>query len=39
MKQIQDNLEWPIKGYYNGKPKGVYELEERFRKELNNDGI
>lgn len=37
LKYLQDNLERPMKGYYKGKPKGIYELEERFRKELEDN--
>lgn len=35
LKYLQNNLERPMKGYYKSKPKGIYELEEGFRKELN----
>lgn len=26
-----------MKGYYKGQPRGVFELEDRFSKEANND--
>ena len=28
-----------MKGYYKGQPKGIFELEERFSKEVNNDTL
>ncbi|MCQ4866174.1 hypothetical protein [Pseudoflavonifractor phocaeensis] len=34
---LQSKLSRPMKGYYKGQPKGVFELEERFRKELLED--
>lgn len=33
LKELQRKLERPMKGYYKGKPKGIFELEDRFSKE------
>lgn len=37
LRQLQDKLERPMKGYYKDQPKGIYELEERFKKELETE--
>lgn len=37
LKDLQRRLDRPMKGYYKGKPKGIFELEERFRKEIEHD--
>ena len=37
LRYLQFVLERPMKGYYKGQPKGVFELEDRFSKEANND--
>lgn len=34
LKGIQRHLDRPMKGYYRGQPRGVFELEERFKREL-----
>lgn len=39
LRYLQFALERPMKGYYKGQPKGIFELEERFSKEVNNDTI
>lgn len=39
LRYLQSALERPIKGYYKGQPKGIFELEERFFKEVNNDTV
>lgn len=36
LRYLQSAIERPMKGYYKGCPKGVFELEERFSKEENN---
>ena len=33
LRYLQSSLERPMKGYYKGQPKGVFELEARFSKE------
>ena len=33
LRYLQSALERPMKGYYKGQPKGVFELEARFSKE------
>lgn len=35
LKDLQNKIERPFKGYYKGNPKGIFELEERFQKERN----
>lgn len=37
LRYLQFVLERPMKGYYKGQPRGVFELEDRFSKEANND--
>lgn len=37
LKQLQDKLERSMKGYYKSQPKGICELEERFKKELETE--
>lgn len=37
LKGLQSKLSRPMKGYYKGQSKGVFELEERFRNELLED--
>ena len=39
LRYLQFAIERPMKGYYKGQPKGIFELEERFSKEANNDTI
>lgn len=34
LRGIQRHLERPMKGFYRGQPRGVFELEARFRREL-----
>lgn len=34
LKELQSRTPRPMKGFYNGKPKGVFELEERFKREI-----
>lgn len=31
---LQSKIERPFKGYYKGQAKGIFELEERFSKEI-----
>ena len=33
LKDLQRQLERPMKGFYKGQPRGVFELGERFMKE------
>lgn len=33
LRYLQSSIERPMKGYYKGQPRGVFELEERFYKE------
>ena len=33
LKYLQQQLERPMKGFYKGQPRGVFELDERFKKE------
>lgn len=35
LRDMQSKLERPMKGYYKGKPVGIFELEERFKREVN----
>ena len=37
LKELQRKIERPYKGCYKGKPRGVFELEERFSKELRGE--
>lgn len=37
LKDLQRKINRPFKGYYNGIPKGIFELEERFAKENNQE--
>lgn len=39
LRYLQFVLERPMKGYYKGQPRGVFELEDRFFKEANNDTV
>lgn len=34
LKNMQDKIDRPFKGYYKGSPIGIYELEQRFEKEM-----
>ncbi|MEG1028421.1 MAG: phosphoadenosine phosphosulfate reductase, partial [Oscillospiraceae bacterium] len=34
LKVMQSKLSRPMKGFYKGKPVGIFELEERFKKEM-----
>lgn len=34
LKELQLKIERPFKGYYNGSPKGIFELERRFEMEV-----
>lgn len=36
LKDLQAKIDRPFKGYYKGQAKGIFELEERFSKELVN---
>lgn len=38
LRYLQSALERPMKGHYKGQPIGVFELEERFSKEVNKYG-
>lgn len=33
LKHLQAQLERPMKGFYKGQPRGVFELDERFARE------
>lgn len=37
LKDLQRKIDRPMKGYYKGKPRGVFELEQRFRAELEQE--
>ena len=37
LEELQRKIERPYKGCYKGKPRGVFELEERFSKELRGE--
>lgn len=37
LKDLQRKVDRPMKGYYKGKPRGVFELEQRFRAELEQE--
>lgn len=37
LKELQRRTPRPMKGYYKGKPKGVFELEERFKREIEKE--
>lgn len=37
LKDLQSRADRPMKGYYKGQPRGVFELEERFRAESEAD--
>ena len=37
LKELQRKIDRPYKGYYKGAPRGVFELEERFLKELEGE--
>lgn len=34
LKKLQLKIERPFKGYYKGRPRGIFELEERFEMEV-----
>lgn len=38
LKDMQDKIDRPFKGYYKGNPIGIYELEQRFENEMNMSG-
>lgn len=37
LKDLQRKIDRPMKGYYKGQPRGVFELEQRFRAELERE--
>ena len=37
LKDLQRKIDRPMKGYYKGQPRGVFELEQRFRVELEQE--
>lgn len=37
LKDLQRKIDRPMKGYYKGQPRGVFELEQRFRTELERE--
>lgn len=37
LKDLQRKIDRPMKGYYKGQPRGVFELEQRFRAELEQE--
>ncbi len=39
LKDLQLNIDRPFKGFYKGTPKGVFELEERFKNEKEDQVI
>lgn len=36
LRDLQEKIDRPFKGYYKGQAKGIFELEERFSSELVN---
>jgi predicted RNA-binding protein len=34
LRQLQAKTARPMKGYYKDEPKGVFEMEERFKREI-----
>ena len=38
LKDLQRKIDRPMKGWYNGQPRGVFELERRFETEAMEDG-
>lgn len=34
LKELQRRLSRPMKGFYQGQPRGIFELEARFRREI-----
>ena len=36
LRDLQEKIDRPFKGYYKGQAKGIFELEERFSNELVN---
>lgn len=39
LKRLQRRTDRPMKGYYKGKPKGIFELEEIFRQKSNKESM
>lgn len=39
LRDLQSKTNRPMKGFYKGKPKGIFELEERFQEEIKNENI
>lgn len=37
LKELQEQIPEPFKGFYKGEPRGINELEERFKKEERNN--
>lgn len=37
LKDLQRKIDRPMKGYYKGQPRGVFELEQRFRAEAERE--
>lgn len=39
LKNLQQRIDRPFKGYYKGEPRGIVQLEQRFKKECEYDSI
>ena len=39
LKNLQQRIDRPFKGYYKGEPRGILQLEQRFKKECAYDSV